>query len=149
MIVHHIFTHVAWLLLFAAACAPRPEQPRQLRCPPHARLDPLVQRDTGANAIDCGCIDENTSVHQAEVRRCAAESFAARRPFRARFDAQGLDSRVTEILAGTPDGRLITYIDDGRAPVLTRSICRTPQLSADRQFLSCRDAGTPEPIARR
>jgi hypothetical protein len=138
MRVSSAFARAALILLVTAACAPEPKH-HQDRCPPHAKLDALVLRDIGANAIDCGCVDENTITRRPAVRRCAAESFAAHRPFRARFDAQGLDSRVTEIMAGTADGRLITYIADGRAPVSTRSVCRTPRLSADRQQVYCAD----------
>ena len=126
--------------LAIAGCKPAPERAMSSTCKPHPRLDALAARDLPSDAADCGCANMNSYPQElAKVHRCAAEHFQNRRPFRARFDVQSVDNHVTEIVAGTGDGRLIQYTEDSMSPDLKRVVCIAPALSPDRQRVYCPD----------
>ena len=82
----------------------------------------------GADAIDCGRVpvDGDPTV----VDACAAGALAARRPFRAHYDIQGIDSKIASFIAGTSSGVVQTFSYDsdpsgggGKHPTLGRAEC--------------------------
>lgn len=126
-----------FLALTAPACKRRQEIVVRDDCRMHPRLEELVSRDVPPPFVDCGCADGGPEL--LRVKRCAAEAFANRLAFRARFSGMGVDNRFREVVAGTADGRLIVYGDDSSSRFLTRFVCPTPALTPNRSQVYCRE----------
>jgi hypothetical protein len=64
----------------------------------------------GPKAIDCGRV----GIHQDPklATDCALSAFKAGKPFRVRYDLQGIDSSVAAGLIRTPDGKLYGMVFD-------------------------------------
>ena len=71
------------------------------------RSGDLLERESrslsGSRAIDCGRTQVGKDTQK--VSDCAQAAFANNRPFRARWQLQGIDGEVEDALVTTPDGR--------------------------------------------
>jgi hypothetical protein len=65
----------------------------------------------GPRATDCGRV----SVHEnpKAVSACGLNAFHQQKPFRVRYDLQGIDSDVSAGLVYTPEGKLYELVFDG------------------------------------
>lgn len=95
--------------------------------------DAAAASAAGADSIDCGHVPVDGD--PAVVDACAADAFAAKRPFRAHYDLQGLDSRIASVIAGTSSGVVQTFSYDsdpsgggGKHPRLSRAECTGPHV---------------------
>ncbi len=98
-------------------------------------LDLLEKRSlqlAGPNAVDCGRVGPRAEPKKATD--CALEANKAGKPFRVRYDMQGIDSFVAVAMVRLPDGTVegLSYDSDpmgggGRAHEIVRVLtCPTP-----------------------
>ncbi len=66
---------------------------------------------SGSAATDCGRVGIHGNPSPAS--ECALKAFQAGKPFRVRFDLQGIDSNVSAGLVYTPEGKLYGLSFDG------------------------------------
>ena len=66
---------------------------------------------SGPHATDCGRVGIRGNPKAAT--ECALRSFREGKPFRVRYDLQGIDSDVSAGLVYTPDGKLYGLVFDG------------------------------------
>ena len=69
------------------------------------------RRLSGPYAIDCGRVGVHRS--PATATECALKAFYDSKPFRVRYDLQGLDSNVSAGLVYTPAGKMYGLTFDG------------------------------------
>jgi hypothetical protein len=69
------------------------------------------RRLSGSRAIDCGRVRVRGNPKAAT--ECALKAFHEGKPFRVRYDLQGIDSDVSAGLVYTPDGKLYGLAFDG------------------------------------
>jgi len=66
---------------------------------------------SGSTAEDCGRV--RVRRNPASASECALRAFQEGRPFRVRYDLQGIDSDVSAGLVYTPEGKLYAFTFDG------------------------------------
>jgi hypothetical protein len=66
---------------------------------------------SGHHATDCGRVQVRGNPETAT--ECALKAFREGRPFRVRYDLQGIDSDVSAGLVYTPEGKLYALVFDG------------------------------------
>jgi hypothetical protein len=65
----------------------------------------------GSHATDCGRV--GILANPSTATECALKAFRAGKPFRVRYDLQGIDSAVSAGLVFTPDHNLYALVFDG------------------------------------
>ena len=68
------------------------------------------QKLAGPRGINCGRV--GISENPAAATKCALRSQASKRPFRVRYDIQGIDSSVAVAMVRTPSGIVSTLMYD-------------------------------------
>jgi hypothetical protein len=118
-------------------------------------LDSESKRLAGAHAIDCGRVSLDGDPKAAT--KCALSAQKAGKPFRVRYDVQGVDSEVALATVRTPEGTvcLLLYDSDpsgggrrGDGVVLSRRCPDPVHLSVDpRGRIDCfQKESSPPPI---
>lgn len=74
-------------------------------------MEKRTSRMAGPKAVDCGHVDASKSPKDATD--CAQGAFLQHKPFRVRYDLQGIDSDVAAGLVLTPQGKLFAIFFDG------------------------------------
>jgi hypothetical protein len=69
------------------------------------------RRLAGWRAVECGRV--LTQTDPVPATNCALQAFWEKKPFRLRYDLQGIDSQVSAGVVGTPDGRVFFLSFDG------------------------------------
>jgi len=95
---------------------------------PACDLDALLRRRAGAGAVDCGHVAIGASTTATD--QCIADQSAAGTPFFARYDVQGIDSRVALGVVREPQGQTSVLLWDsdpsggsGAPARITESVC--------------------------
>src|SRR5947209_11349176 len=126
---------LTFLALFSLVVAPS--------CADHS-CDPdgLARNAAGANASNCGTVA--IGADRAAVDACVMHAFAAHQPFYARYDEQGIDSKLAYLVAGDASGRIFTFNWDGDPSGGSKSHetvdqyeCRGPSVNADGTQITC------------
>lgn len=120
-------------------------------------LDDDLRLFAGDGARDCGSV--RVGGDRSDVDACVAEAFEAGEPFIARYERQGVDSKVVAAVASNREGTVEVFQWDsapcggpGCAPVTDAQLCDGPALTAetseDRSALpiSCDSFGSLERV---
>jgi hypothetical protein len=98
-------------------------------------LDDDLRQFAGNEARDCG--SARAGGDRSDVDACVAEAFEAGEPFIARYELQGLDSKVVAAVASNSEGTVELFQWDsapcggpGCAPVTDVQLCEGPALRA-------------------
>jgi len=113
----------------------KPEPP--VDCGPPRAVDRRAFAHAGGAAVDCGCAEPIDRFEQTRrVQNCMAQMFLARKPFRARFQGQGIDAPFVQSVAS--DGSVVVMFHDESA---TAAPCEQPAVRTieGRRVLLCRD----------
>ena len=91
---------------------PKKEAASRGRIPAEDKLDIESKRLAGPGAIDCGRV--KIKGDPKDATQCAIRTQKAARPFRIRYDLQGIDSLVAVAIVRTPSGTVgaLTYDSD-------------------------------------
>lgn len=99
-------------------------------------LDLEARERAGANAVDCGRVA--IGADRSSTDSCVAQAFQERKPFHARYEAQGIDSRVAWGVIGSASGTvtLLLYDSDPSGgsdvgAVIDARTCEGARLRAD------------------
>jgi len=106
-------------------------------CGDKCDLAEQLESRAGSGAIDCGHVALGESFSEVDI--CVGEAFESKRPFFARYDQQGRDSKVTLGIAGDSAGNVtvLTWDSDpsgggGMDPVINGATCVGPKIGAGR-----------------
>ena len=111
------------LLLLTLAC--------RAECPRVDAFDSVLERDSGRDAVNCGCVDMKAGHAQiAKADDCVARAFAEGKAFRVRYLDQGKQSPFMSAKVRAADGRVYFHSFDGRIGKVTRFTCTRPELQA-------------------
>ncbi len=108
-------------------------------------LNQVIGRLAGNKAVDCGRVP--VQGNRDVVDGCSVAMFKAGKPFYARYDFKGIDSRIAKILLRTPQGKmyLLHYDSDpsggsGVGEAVGEDRCLNPQIVnfAGQQRVECK-----------
>ena len=107
-------------------------------------LDQVHAALAGQDAVDCG--SSGVGEDRTAVDNCVVRALKSTKPFRARFDKQGIDSAISVGIIRTAAGQVFmtSYDSDpsgGQAigPRVVISLCRAPRVSLvkDQERVTC------------
>ena len=108
-----------FVALFIVTCGREPHVTKQhprIDCGPLRAVDRRAIAHAGSGAVDCGCGEMLDRFEQTRrVQDCMASMFLEHKPFRARFQAQGIDAPVVHSVASDQSGAIVTFRDDSPA----------------------------------
>jgi hypothetical protein len=126
-------------------------------CSDQCELNDDLQRFAGDSARDCGSVGRDDD--RAEVDGCVAEAFGSGEAFIARYEQQGVDSKVVMAVAADSDGKVKLFQWDsapcggtGCDAVTDARTCEGPALSEETSDdplalpITCDRVGLPERI---
>jgi hypothetical protein len=126
-------------------------------CSNECALDDDLRLFAGEAARDCGSVPAGGD--RADVDACVAEAFDAGEPFIARYESQGVDSKVVSAVAGNTEGKVQLFQWDsapcggsGCDPVTDVQLCDGPTLTEETSEdplalpISCDRIGLPQRV---
>ena len=126
-------------------------------CSSECALTDDLRLFAGDRARDCGSAPARSD--PAEVDTCVAEAFEAGEPFIARYERQGVDSKVVAAIASNDEGKVQLFQWDSApcggshcAPVTDARLCEGPALTAETSDdpralpISCERLGLPQRV---